>query len=104
MSLKAEKPAFPVEAAGEPAEGASGGEHAVTGDEHGDGIGATGLAYGAGGSTRERTHHTISRILQETSLVPAAHLTGVKSASAVTGAPSLVRYVQLLLPGMRAAG
>jgi len=50
VSLKAEKPAFPVEAAGEPAEGASGGEHAVTGDEHGDGIGATGLAYGAGGS------------------------------------------------------
>ena len=38
----------------------------------------------------------------EAVLVPAAHLTGVKSASAVTGAPSLVRYVQLLLPGNEA--
>jgi methylenetetrahydrofolate reductase (NADPH) len=35
------------------------------------------VTYGAGGSTRERTHHTISRIRKETSLVPAAHLTCV---------------------------
>ena len=49
MPLKAEKLAFPVEAAGETAEGTSGGEHAVAGDEHGDGIGATGLADGACG-------------------------------------------------------
>ncbi|WKW11127.1 methylenetetrahydrofolate reductase [Pseudogemmatithrix spongiicola] len=35
------------------------------------------VTYGAGGSTRERTHHTVHRILQETSLVPAAHLTCV---------------------------
>jgi methylenetetrahydrofolate reductase (NADPH) len=35
------------------------------------------VTYGAGGSTRERTHSTLSRILQETSLVPAAHLTCV---------------------------
>jgi methylenetetrahydrofolate reductase (NADPH) len=35
------------------------------------------VTYGAGGSTRERTHGTISRMLKETSLVPAAHLTCV---------------------------
>ena len=35
------------------------------------------VTYGAGGSTRERTHSTIARILGETDLVPAAHLTCV---------------------------
>ena len=35
------------------------------------------VTYGAGGSTRERTHATVARILQETSLKPAAHLTCV---------------------------
>jgi methylenetetrahydrofolate reductase (NADPH) len=35
------------------------------------------VTYGAGGSTRERTHATVKRILNETSLVPAAHLTCV---------------------------
>ncbi len=35
------------------------------------------VTYGAGGSTRERTHATVSRILNETSLKPAAHLTCV---------------------------
>jgi methylenetetrahydrofolate reductase (NADPH) len=35
------------------------------------------VTYGAGGSTRERTHSTIARILQETALLPAAHLTCV---------------------------
>ena len=38
------------------------------------------VTYGAGGSTRERTHATVKRILEETSLVPAAHLTCVGAA------------------------
>jgi methylenetetrahydrofolate reductase (NADPH) len=38
------------------------------------------VTYGANGSTRERTHSTIARILAETSLLPAAHLTCVGAA------------------------
>ena len=38
------------------------------------------VTYGAGGSTRERTHSTITRILGETALVPAAHLTCVNAS------------------------
>jgi methylenetetrahydrofolate reductase (NADPH) len=37
------------------------------------------VTYGAGGSTRERTHSTIKRMLAETKLRPAAHLTCVGS-------------------------
>jgi methylenetetrahydrofolate reductase (NADPH) len=40
------------------------------------------VTYGAGGSTRERTHRTVVRMLQETSLTPAAHLTCVEASRA----------------------
>jgi methylenetetrahydrofolate reductase (NADPH) len=35
------------------------------------------VTYGAGGSTRERTHATVERLVRETDLAPAAHLTCV---------------------------
>ncbi|HLD76809.1 MAG TPA: methylenetetrahydrofolate reductase, partial [Rickettsiales bacterium] len=38
------------------------------------------VTYGAGGSTRERTHNTIKKILQETSLKPASHLTCIAAS------------------------
>jgi methylenetetrahydrofolate reductase (NADPH) len=37
------------------------------------------VTYGAGGSTRERTHATVARLLRETQLKPAAHLTCVEA-------------------------
>lgn len=48
------------------------------------------VTYGAGGSTRERTHATVRRIRQETVLEPAAHLTCIgatcEEIDAVAGA------------------
>jgi len=35
------------------------------------------VTYGAGGSTRERTHRTVARMVMETDFAPAAHLTCV---------------------------
>jgi methylenetetrahydrofolate reductase (NADPH) len=40
------------------------------------------VTYGAGGSTRERTHATVRRIRNETALEPAAHLTCVAASRA----------------------
>ena len=40
------------------------------------------VTYGAGGSTRDRTHATVLRIRKETELEPAAHLTCVGSPRA----------------------
>ena len=38
------------------------------------------VTYGAGGTTRERTHATVARIERETSLAAAAHLTCVEAS------------------------
>jgi methylenetetrahydrofolate reductase (NADPH) len=40
------------------------------------------VTYGAGGSTRDRTHATVKRLVEETTLVPAAHLTCVGASRA----------------------
>jgi methylenetetrahydrofolate reductase (NADPH) len=39
------------------------------------------VTYGANGSARERTHRTVRRILAETALIPAAHLTCVGASA-----------------------
>ncbi len=41
------------------------------------GPGFVSVTYGAGGTTRQRTHATVERILKESRLTPAAHLTCV---------------------------
>lgn len=43
------------------------------------------VTYGAGGSTRERTHATVARIASQTPLVPAAHLTCVAASKGEIG-------------------
>lgn len=40
------------------------------------------VTYGAGGSTRERTHATVARIAAESRVAPAAHLTCVEASRA----------------------
>ena len=40
------------------------------------------VTYGAGGTTQARTHATVSRIVRETDLIPAAHLTCVGATRA----------------------
>jgi len=40
------------------------------------------VTYGAGGTTQARTHATVGRIIRETSLVPAAHLTCIGTSRA----------------------
>lgn len=40
------------------------------------------VTYGAGGSTRDRTHQCVKRIIDETDLKPAAHLTCVAASRA----------------------
>ncbi len=53
------------------------------------------VTYGAGGSTRERTHRTVERILTETELRPAAHLTCVDASR---------DEVDAVIEGYKAAG
>jgi methylenetetrahydrofolate reductase (NADPH) len=67
------------------------------------------VTYGAGGSTRTRTHATVKRIVEETSLKPAAHLTCVGHSKAeiadIVGAyrDAGIRHIVALrgdMPGM----
>lgn len=52
------------------------------------------VTYGAGGSTRARTHRTVARILSDTELTPAAHLTCVGASRAEVDAVAR-RYAEI---------
>src|SRR5260221_3322245 len=60
------------------------------------------VTYGAGGSTRERTHATVRRIRHETALEPAAHLTCIAAtreeidAVAPDYCESAIRHIRAL--------
>lgn len=68
------------------------------------------VTYGAGGSTRERTHETVERIAEETGLKAAAHLTCVAASRAEIDAVAErywaagVRHVVALRGDMPTAG
>ncbi|MEO1593785.1 MAG: methylenetetrahydrofolate reductase [Pseudomonadota bacterium] len=51
------------------------------------------VTYGADGSTRERTHDVVRRVLGETSLTPAPHLTCVGASRAAVDAIA-ARYIE----------
>ena len=61
------------------------------------------VTYGAGGSTRERTHATVKRILTETMLTPAAHLTCVAATRTEVDAV-IEAYARAATAYRRAAG
>ena len=44
------------------------------------------VTYGAGGTTQARTHATVTRLVRESSLIPAAHLTCVGASRAAVDA------------------
>ncbi len=50
------------------------------------------VTYGAGGTTRERTHATVARIVKETALRPAAHLTCVQATKEEVNAVALAYW------------
>lgn len=50
------------------------------------------VTYGAGGSTRERTHAAVARLRRETKLEPAAHLTCVGASRAEADAVARRHY------------
>jgi methylenetetrahydrofolate reductase (NADPH) len=52
------------------------------------------VTYGAGGSTRERTHATVVRIKRETGLEPAAHLTCVGATRAEVDAVARLYWAE----------
>jgi methylenetetrahydrofolate reductase (NADPH) len=68
------------------------------------------VTYGAGGSTQERTHATVTRLVSETSLQPAAHLTCVGASREEVDAVALryhaagVRHIVALRGDMPGGG